>query len=161
MLVSILVSILAGDANTVSRTDTPPGNGTPVVVSTAHPALPACPADSAATARAASEPVGHGARTASDAGSTRPDRVAGDQIVLAQVGSVDQLLTNLRNWLMGILFGLTTVCVTVAGVRYVTSDGDPSQVERAKATLRSGAWGLALAALAPLVVEILKSVVGA
>lgn len=81
--------------------------------------------------------------------------------VLALAGSVDEVLTNVRNWIMGILAGLATVFLTVGGVRYVTAAGDPGEVEKAKTAFRSAGWGYGLAALAPLVVEILKGIVGA
>lgn len=74
---------------------------------------------------------------------------------------VDDLLTNIRNWLMGILAGLATVFLTVGGVRYVLGAGDPSEIERAKTSFRAAGLGYALAALAPLVVAVLKSLVGA
>jgi hypothetical protein len=81
--------------------------------------------------------------------------------VLALAASVDEVLTNVRNWIMGILAGLATVCLSVGGVRRVLGGGDPGEVEKAKAAFRSAAWGYGGAALAPLVVEILKGIVGA
>lgn len=39
--------------------------------------------------------------------------------VLALAGSVDQVLDNIRNWLMSILAALATVFLTVGGVRRV------------------------------------------
>ena len=42
----------------------------------------------------------------------------------------------------------------------LTAGGDPLQVEKAKTALKSAAIGYALAALAPLIVSILASVVG-
>lgn len=41
----------------------------------------------------------------------------------------------------------------------MTAGGDPGQIERAKTALKSAAIGYALAALAPVLVEILRSVV--
>lgn len=80
--------------------------------------------------------------------------------VLALAGSVDQVLTNLRNWIMGILAGLATVFLTIGGVRYVMAGGDPGEVEKAKTAFKSAGWGYAGAALAPLVVQILQGIVG-
>jgi hypothetical protein len=74
--------------------------------------------------------------------------------------SVDVVLTNIRNWIMGILAGLATVFLTIGGVRYVLAGGDPGEVERAKTAFKSAGWGYGLAALAPLVVSILKQLVG-
>jgi hypothetical protein len=81
--------------------------------------------------------------------------------VLAIADSVTTVLNNIRNWLMGILAGLATVFLSVGGVRYVMGGGDPGEVEKAKTAFKSAGWGYALAALAPLVVEILKGIVGA
>jgi hypothetical protein len=81
--------------------------------------------------------------------------------VLALVGSVNAVLTNIRNWLMGILAVLATVFLSIGGVRYVVAAGDPGEVEKAKTAFKSAALGYALAALAPLVVSVLKGIVGA
>ena len=81
--------------------------------------------------------------------------------ILALAGSVDDILNNVRNWIMGILAGLATVFLSIGGVRYVMAGGDPGEVEKAKTAFKSAGSGYALAALAPLVVQILKGIVGA
>jgi hypothetical protein len=81
--------------------------------------------------------------------------------VVALAGSVDTVLNNIRNWIMGILAGLATVFLTIGGVRYVMAAGDPGEVAKAKIAFKSAAIGYALAALAPLVVTVLKGIVGA
>ena len=63
--------------------------------------------------------------------------------------------------MVGLLAGLATLLLTVGGIRYLLAGGDPSQVERAKQALRSAAVGYAVAALAPVLVAILRSIVGA
>ncbi|MEB8338019.1 pilin [Streptomyces endophyticus] len=85
---------------------------------------------------------------------------AGPDSYLALAKSVNEILDNIRNWIMGILAGLATVFLTVGGVRYVMAGGDPGEVEKAKTAFKSAGWGYGLAALAPLVVEILKGIVG-
>lgn len=75
--------------------------------------------------------------------------------------SLNSVIDALRLWLVGILAGLATLFLTIGGIRYLTAAGDPAQVERAKVALKSAAIGYALAALAPLLVSILRSVVGA
>ena len=84
-----------------------------------------------------------------------------DTMVVALVGSVTDVLNNVRSWIMGILAGLATVFLSIGGVRYVMGGGDPGEVEKAKTAFKSAGWGYGLAALAPLVVEILKGIVGA
>ncbi|XVS62030.1 pilin [Actinosynnema sp. CA-299493] len=82
-------------------------------------------------------------------------------VVLAIAGSVDEVLNNIRNWLMGILAGLATVFLTVGGVRRVFGAGDPGEQEKSKQAFKSAGIGYGLAALAPLVVTVLKGIVGA
>ncbi len=75
--------------------------------------------------------------------------------------TLNGVIDALRLWLVGILAALATLFLTVGGIRYLTAAGDPAQVERAKVALKSAAIGYALAAMAPLLVSILQSVVGA
>jgi type IV secretory pathway VirB2 component (pilin) len=81
--------------------------------------------------------------------------------VLALAGSIDQVLTNIRTWLMGILASLATVFLSIGGVRYVMGGGDPGEIEKAKTAFKSAAVGYGLAALAPVVVTVLQGIVGA
>jgi len=81
-------------------------------------------------------------------------------VTVAPPQDVNAVLTNIRNWVMGILAALGTVFLTIAGLRYLISGGDPGEVGKAKEALKYAACGYGLAALAPLVVDILKSIVG-
>ncbi len=111
--------------------------------------------------------------------STRPRRPATAAVVLltglaatiglllvttagpaAAVNDLPTIVGNLRNWIMGILAALATLFLTIGGVRYVMAGGDPGEVERAKAAFRSAGIGYVLAAIAPVVLTILKSIVG-
>ncbi len=83
-----------------------------------------------------------------------------DTLVLGIAGSVDEVLTNIRNWLMGILAALATVFLTIGGVRRVFGGGDPGEQEKSKEAFKAAGIGYALAALAPLVVTVLKGIVG-
>jgi hypothetical protein len=74
--------------------------------------------------------------------------------------TISGVISNLTAWLVGILAGVATLFLTIGGLRYLTAGGDPVQVEKAKTALKSAAIGYALAALAPLIVSILASVVG-
>jgi hypothetical protein len=74
--------------------------------------------------------------------------------------SLDQVISNLTHWITGFLVGLATLFLTIGGARYLASDGNPGEVERAKSALKSAAVGYALAVLAPVLVAALKSIVG-
>lgn len=68
--------------------------------------------------------------------------------------SIQQVVNNIRTWLVGILVAVATLFLTVGGLRYAAANGDPGEVEKAKLALRSAAIGYALAMLAPLFVTI-------
>lgn len=93
--------------------------------------------------------------TAAD--STQP---AAAVVAAQQVTTISDVFNNIRNWLIAILASLATVFLTIAGVRYLMASGDPGEVEKAKQAFRSAGKGYALAALAPVIVEILKGIVG-
>ncbi|MEV0386872.1 pilin [Nonomuraea sp. NPDC050643] len=76
-------------------------------------------------------------------------------------GSLNQVIDNLRNVIIGLLVALATLFLTVGGVRYILAGGDPGEVEAAKKTLRYAALGYGIAVLAPLLVTVLKGIVGA
>ena len=74
--------------------------------------------------------------------------------------SISKVLSNTTLWIIGILAGLATLMLTLGGVRYLLANGDPAEVEKAKTALKSAAIGYALAILAPVIVTVLKSLVG-
>jgi Type IV secretion system pilin len=101
------------------------------------------------------------ARLAANAGSalllaTGP---LGPGHVLA-AASIAQVIDNTTAWIVGILAGVATLFLTIGGLRYLMAGGDPGEVEKAKTALKSAAIGYGLAILAPVIVTVLKSLVG-
>jgi hypothetical protein len=80
-------------------------------------------------------------------------------VVLA-AATLDQVIGNVRTWLVGLLAALATTFLTIGGVKYLIAAGEPGEVEKAKHALKSAAIGYALAALAPGLVSILQGIVG-
>ena len=76
------------------------------------------------------------------------------------MGRIVEILDGLRNALVAVLITLSIVALTYAGVRYVVAGGDTAGVEKAKGAAKSALIGLALALLAPVVVEIVKRIIG-
>ncbi|KQC38005.1 hypothetical protein UK82_13055 [Frankia sp. ACN1ag] len=76
------------------------------------------------------------------------------------VTDLNQVITNMRNWLIGILAGAATLFASVGGLRYMGANGDPAEVERAKGSFKAAGIGYALAVLAPVLLTALRSVVG-
>ncbi len=74
--------------------------------------------------------------------------------------SISQVINNTTVWIVGILASLATLFLTIGGVRYLMAGGDPAEVDKAKTALRSAAIGYGLAILAPVIVTVLKSLVG-
>ncbi|MPZ27134.1 MAG: hypothetical protein GEV12_12175 [Micromonosporaceae bacterium] len=75
------------------------------------------------------------------------------------VDSIPEVVNRMRIWLVGILVAVSTLFLTVGGFRYLWSNGDPGEVEKAKTALRNAAIGYALAVLAPLFVTIVTEFV--
>ncbi len=86
-----------------------------------------------------------------------PGPVAGPLLAAASIG---QVINNTTVWIVGILAGLATLMLTLGGVRYLLANGDPAEVEKAKTALKSAAIGYGLAILAPVIVTVLKGLVG-
>ena len=94
---------------------------------------------------------------AGPAGLALPAWAAGHVLAAA---SLNQVVNNITVWIIGILAGLATLMLTLGGVRYLMANGDPAEVEKAKTALKSAAIGYGLAILAPVIVTVLKSLVG-
>jgi hypothetical protein len=75
------------------------------------------------------------------------------------VSSIPEVVNRIRIWLVGILVAVSTLFLTVGGFRYLWANGDPGEIEKAKAALRNAAIGYALAVLAPLFVTIVTGFV--
>ncbi|MCK9921916.1 pilin [Frankia sp. AgPm24] len=76
------------------------------------------------------------------------------------VTDLKQVITNMRNWLMGLLAGAATLFASMGGLRYMGANGDPAEVERAKGSFKAAGIGYGLAILAPVLLAALQSVVG-
>jgi hypothetical protein len=79
----------------------------------------------------------------------------------AAAGDITTVIDSIRNWMAGILAALATLFLTVGGVRYLIANGNPRAMEEGKAAIKSALIGYALAALAPMFVDILRRVLAA
>ena len=79
----------------------------------------------------------------------------------AAPGDITTVIDSIRNWVSGILAALATLFLTVGGVRYLIANGNPRAMEEGKAAIKSALIGYALAALAPMFVDILRRVLAA
>ena len=86
--------------------------------------------------------------------------LAAAPVPVAAAHDLPTIIRNLTVWIVGLLAGVATLFLTVGGVRYLMAGGDPAEVERAKSALKSAAIGYALAVLAPVLLQILRDIVG-
>src|SRR6266545_1291312 len=90
--------------------------------------------------------------TAALAVSTGPVYLAAKQL--------PEVISSLQAWIMGILAAVATLFLVLAGVYYATAGGDPAQVDKAKGAFKNALIGYALAVLAPVLLEVVKGIVG-
>lgn len=76
------------------------------------------------------------------------------------MSAIVDVLNRLQGMLMLVIGSLALVMLTVGGIRYVAAGGDSDGIKGAKHTVKHAVVGFALALLAPVVIEILKSIVG-
>jgi hypothetical protein len=79
--------------------------------------------------------------------------------VVAEPASLAEVVGRLRTLIVGLLAAVATLYLTIGGVRYLTANGDPGAIGRAKEAFKHAALGYALAALAPLLVGVLQQIV--
>jgi Type IV secretion system pilin len=70
------------------------------------------------------------------------------------------VIGNLQAWLMGILAAVATLFLVLASVYWATAGGDPAQVDKAKGALKNALVGYGLAVLAPVLLQVVKGIVG-
>jgi hypothetical protein len=76
------------------------------------------------------------------------------------MGSIVEILNRLRDTLMLVIGSLSLVMLTVGGIRYVTAGGDKNGVAGAKQTVKHALLGLAVAILAPVLIQVIKTILG-
>ncbi|NJP30755.1 pilin [Micromonospora thermarum] len=74
--------------------------------------------------------------------------------------SINQVISNITGWIMGIIALVATMFLVIGGLRYMAAGGDPAQVEQAKGNFKSALIGYALAVLSPVVLQVLQDIIG-
>lgn len=83
-----------------------------------------------------------------------------EPVQVAAEDSIDGVLSNIRNLIMGVAAGLATVMLSIGAVIRMMATGDPGEIERSNRAFKSAGWGYGIAALAPLIVSLLQGIVG-
>ncbi|WP_435126347.1 pilin [Micromonospora tulbaghiae] len=74
--------------------------------------------------------------------------------------SIAQVIAGITSWIMGLIALVATMFLVIGGLRYMAAGGDPAQVEQAKSNFKSALIGYALAVLAPVILQVLQSILG-
>ena len=77
------------------------------------------------------------------------------------MASVVDILNRVRDMLMLVIGSLSLVMLTVGGIRYVAAGGDKDGINGAKQTVTHALLGLAVAIAAPVLIQIIKAILGA
>lgn len=81
-------------------------------------------------------------------------------VPVGAVKSLPQVIAGLQAWVMGILAALASLYLVLAGVYRLTAGGDPAQIDRAREAFRNALVGYGLAVLSPVLLGVVKSIVG-
>jgi Type IV secretion system pilin len=76
------------------------------------------------------------------------------------MGNIAEILNRVRDMLMLVIGSLALVMLTVGGVRYVIAGGDSKDVEAAKQTIKHALLGIGVAILAPVLIQLIKTILG-
>ncbi len=92
--------------------------------------------------------------------SVLSDLAAAAPLPMAAPKSINDVISGITGWIMGIIALVATMFLVIGGLRYMSAGGDPAQVEQAKGNFKSALIGYALAVLAPVLLGILANIVG-
>jgi len=74
--------------------------------------------------------------------------------------SINDVISGITGWIMGILALVATMFLVIGSLRYMTAGGDPTQTEQAKSNFKSALIGYALAVLSPVILQVLQGILG-
>jgi hypothetical protein len=80
---------------------------------------------------------------------------------LRAANSLPVVIANITNWIIGLLVGVATLFLTIGGLRRLAAGGDPSEIEKANSAFKNALLGYALAVLAPILLAVVQSWIGA
>ncbi len=71
---------------------------------------------------------------------------------------VIRTIERIRNWLYAIFFVCATICFLVSAFYFITSEGDPGKVQKAKDMLKYGVIGVIVALFSGGMVQIISGI---
>ena len=111
-----------------TRGDTHDNPPSPAAAARAHPAPPG---PGTRPPRPARRPRRrHALAAAAALTAAAQPALAGTAGHVLAAASIGQVISNITQWIAGILAGLATLFLTIGGLRYLMAGGDPGEVER-------------------------------
>jgi cyanate permease len=80
--------------------------------------------------------------------------------VYAAASNLSDVIDGIEKWAAGLLAGLATLFLMVGGIRYLAAAGNRREMERGKEAMKSAVVGYVLAAMAPILIGVLRQMVG-
>lgn len=74
--------------------------------------------------------------------------------------TVFDLVTNVMNWLLGLIGVLAVIAFVISGILYLTAAGDEGQIEKAKSVMMYAIIGLIVALIGLIVVNAVGGLTG-
>ncbi|QGN48013.1 hypothetical protein GKC29_14940 [Micromonospora sp. WMMC415] len=87
-----------------------------------------------------------------------PAYAAEPQILAAN--SLPVIISNITNWIIGLLVGVATLFLTIGGLRRLAAGGDPTEIEKSNSAFKNALIGYALAVLAPILLAVVQGWIG-
>ena len=78
--------------------------------------------------------------------------------LIESVDDIEEALKNIRNILFGIASFIAVIMFIVAGILYMTAQGEPEKINKAKTAVKSAVIGTVIAVVAAGVLELIKDI---
>lgn len=77
---------------------------------------------------------------------------------IQSVGDIQRALENIRNILFGIASFIAVIMLIVAGILYMTAQGEPEKINKARTAVKSAVIGTVIAVVAAGVLELIRNI---
>lgn len=75
------------------------------------------------------------------------------------INDLSTLITKITDFVLAVIGSLATLVFIYAGILYLTSAGNPAQVEKAKSAVKYAVIGIVVALLGKGLIEVIQSVI--
>jgi len=76
------------------------------------------------------------------------------------VGTIPELIDKIAGFLFGVSIAIAVIIIVIAGITFVTSNGEPAKVEKAKKMILYTVIGLSIIVLSSGLIAVIRGVLG-